>query len=397
MANQDTFNPFKMIPISWTITKLKDLSYKKQSIIRGRYRCIKGGKSAKSRSEKLIPIIQPFMLTTPIIDFSETRFFIDNKLVDYQFIINLDDIIIGRVIGSKAKKFNIGKLTKDQQVATVSPNCYIIRVDPSLIRPDYLIWYLSSNYVQNYLRSRTPTANITTLQISVLQNLDVIIPPLLEQKKIVKLLNSIESQISVKENLIDLYYNLAQCIFSNKIVEHIHEPGLIRTLKLGDVIKIQSGRKIKKDENGKTPIYGPGGIIGYSNQQLDSNEGMIITGKAGTIGKLYLCNTPVFPNNNTFYVTFQENDVSIFYWYYYLKFLQLNRLKVGRTIPYITKNILQNLEIYMPSDWLMEIISHQQKNIYNKIQSLKSQKGNYKKLQSLLLTSLFFGKYKFHY
>ena len=60
-----------------------------------------------------------------------------------------------------------------------------------------------------------------------------------------------------------------------------------KNYKLEEILKIKYGKNQKKviDENGKFPILGTGGLMGYANQYLYDKPSVLI-GRKGTIDKI---------------------------------------------------------------------------------------------------------------
>ncbi len=97
-----------------------------------------------------------------------------------------------------------------------------------------------------------------------------------------------------------------------------------RECKLGDVITFQRGHDLTKNqmvENGKYPVAGSNGIIGY-HDSFTSEENGITIGRSGNIGTPHFYKTRFWGHNTVLYVKdFKGN---------FQKYEQLaKRLKVG--------------------------------------------------------------------
>lgn len=63
---------------------------------------------------------------------------------------------------------------------------------------------------------------------------------------------------------------------------------------LGDLVKIKYGKnqkKVQDDDNGKYPIYGTGGLMGYSIEYLYDKPSVLI-GRKGSIEKVRYIDEP---------------------------------------------------------------------------------------------------------
>jgi restriction endonuclease S subunit len=71
---------------------------------------------------------------------------------------------------------------------TIAPSSfYVVRVDSSRIRAEYLAWYLNQETTQGTLRTMTTGSNIPFLSRAEFEKLPVLVPPIAAQEKIVDL------------------------------------------------------------------------------------------------------------------------------------------------------------------------------------------------------------------
>ena len=120
--------------------------------------------------------------------------------------------------------------------------------------------------------------------------------------------------------------------------------------KFSDVLTIINGRNQKKVENpnGKSPIYGSGGIMGYADDYLCGSE-TVVLGRKGSINKPTYVETP-FGNVDTAFGLSANRDVLLpKYLYYFCKAFDFEKLNTTVTIPSLTKANLLNVQIPLPS------------------------------------------------
>ena len=116
-----------------------------------------------------------------------------------------------------------------------------------------------------------------------------------------------------------------------------------------DVLEIKNGRNQRAVENpnGKYPIYGSGGIMGYADDYICDAE-TVIVGRKGSI------NNPIFVNEKFWNVDtafgLQANKELLLprYLYYFCKNFDFERLNKAVTIPSLTKSDLLKIEINLP-------------------------------------------------
>ena len=119
--------------------------------------------------------------------------------------------------------------------------------------------------------------------------------------------------------------------------------------KWGDVLIIKNGKNQKKVEsfNGKYPIYGSGGIIGFANDYI-CNENSIIIGRKGSINKPILVKTKFWNVDTAFGLEPIKEKIESDYLYYFCYFYNFEKHNKTVTIPSLTKKDLLNIEISIP-------------------------------------------------
>lgn len=116
-----------------------------------------------------------------------------------------------------------------------------------------------------------------------------------------------------------------------------------KKVKLGEVLTFYNGKAIKPSI-GNIPIYGSNGIIGFTDKSLYEN--CIILGRVGAYcGSVEYCSNIFWASDNTIVVKSNSNDI---FYYYLLKYLDLNKYAGGAAQPLITQTVLKNLEISLP-------------------------------------------------
>lgn len=123
-----------------------------------------------------------------------------------------------------------------------------------------------------------------------------------------------------------------------------------KTYSLEELVTIKYGKNQKKVicENGKIPIYGTGGLIGYANQFLYDKPSVLI-GRKGTIGKVKYVDHPFWTVDTLFYTIVNTDLVIPKYLYYLMSQIDLNIYNEGTTIPSLRTETLYKLEFDIPT------------------------------------------------
>ena len=172
---------------------------------------------------------------------------------------------------------------------------------------------------------------------------------LAKQEKIVSLIEKIEYFILKKKEQLKYLKKLNKSLFTRMF-------GDIRTNSKNweinywkDVLNIKNGKNQKQveDKNGKYPIYGSGGIIGYSNAYI-CNENTIIIGRKGNINKPILVKEKFWNVDTAFGLETKRDKISYYYLYYFCLFYNFEIHNKAVTIPSLIKSDLEKILLPVP-------------------------------------------------
>lgn len=104
-------------------------------------------------------------------------------------------------------------VSKDSTGLLVSSLVVIVRVDRGQILGEFLSYYLNSNLPQNYFQSKVRGTTIPMIRVSDLKELEIPLPSLEKQKKIISLMQESEKEISLLKEAITQKSLLNQQIF----------------------------------------------------------------------------------------------------------------------------------------------------------------------------------------
>ena len=117
-----------------------------------------------------------------------------------------------------------------------------------------------------------------------------------------------------------------------------------------DVLEIKNGRNQKnvEDPEGKYPIYGSGGIIGYANAYICEKDSVII-GRKGSINNPIFVQEPFWNVDTAFGLQTDKRILLPRYLYYFCRKFNFEKLNKAVTIPSLTKADLLKIEINLPT------------------------------------------------
>lgn len=120
--------------------------------------------------------------------------------------------------------------------------------------------------------------------------------------------------------------------------------------RFSEVLTIINGKNQRQVENpnGKYPIYGSGGIMGYADDYICDGETVII-GRKGSINKPIFVDRPFWNVDTAFGLRAKKDILLPKYLYYFCEAFDFEKLNTTVTIPSLTKANLLGVEIKLPS------------------------------------------------
>ncbi|GMX58028.1 MAG: restriction endonuclease subunit S [Candidatus Izemoplasmatales bacterium] len=254
---------------------------------------------------------------------------------------------------------DMGKVVMNRNEALTNQQINSIKIN-SKNDKDYIFYLLKNSYT--ILRniavggSTMPILNKTTFE-----SLEFLTAPLTEQRAIAAVLSSLDDKIELLREQNKTLEATAQAIFKEWFV-NFNFPGATgktidselgkipegwRVGKLGEEFKIEYGKSDKNfDADGLHPVYGAGGIVGYSNF-ADYRDYQVIIGCRGTCGNITLAYEDSKITHNSLIIS---SDWFKPFIYLYLHSVDIGKAITGSTQPQITIGDLDNIEILIPQN-----------------------------------------------
>ena len=161
----------------------------------------------------------------------------------------------------------------------------------------------------------------------------------IEQEQIAETIGHVDNTIAAKRKQLALLDQLVKSrfieLFGDPIKNTQHRP----TTAFVNVVTMQRGFDLPvqdREQSGNIPVYGSNGVLDHHNQAKVCNGG-VITGRSGTIGKVFYTKGAYWPLNTTlFSVDTHENN--IIYLAHLLRMFNLVRFTEGTGVPTLNRN-----------------------------------------------------------
>ncbi len=256
----------------------------------------------------------------------------------------------------------IGHLAINTSEMATNQGCRGI-IPSTAIDTHYLYYFLSKSV--ELLNELGTGATFRELSTKALSSIEIPLPPLPEQKRIVAILDKAfaaiaKAKANAEQNLKnakELFESYLQGVFENK-GEGWEEK------KFNEICVLQRGFDLptRLRNKGGFPLVSSNGITDRIDQWKIKAPG-VATGRSGTIGKVHFIEEDFWPLNTALYIKeFHNNFEKCIY--YFLKQFDLNRYSSGAGVPTLNRNNVHGEMVWFPK-------------------SLKTQKTIVKKLNAL--------------
>lgn len=201
-----------------------------------------------------------------------------------------------------------------------------------------LMFYNVDGMVNGATRQKLTQAAMRKMQIPA-RSMD-------EQKYIVDGLNRIIKIKEQRQRELLLLDDLIKARFVEMFGDPIRNTQNRSTTEFINVVRMQRGFDLPvqdRQQDGEIPVYGSNGALDYHNVAKIQGGG-VITGRSGTIGKVFYTEGDYWPlNTSLFSVDTHGNNV--IYLAYLLQLFNLTRFVEGTGVPTLNRNMFHNKQI----------------------------------------------------
>lgn len=318
-----------------------------------------------------VPVLQGKNITNDEFKFFDIRFISHKKAQELsRSKVVVGDILLVKIgsIGYSAEITSLGGF----DYAIIPANLAKISIDRNKIDKKYLLHFLKSNHVKNYLRNAASKTAQPALSLSKIKKIPIILPSIEEQRRIANELNLVDNilkKINISNQKIDA---VIKSYFNEKFLKNKNLPDV----KLGDAclfIRGPFGGSLKKEifkKKGyavyeqKHAIYGNYEDIRYfidekkfqELKRFELKSGDLIMSCSGTMGKISIAPKKIQKgviNQALLKLTPNKNLNKDFLKFFLESDLFQNNLEInvhGAAIKNVASvSVLKNIKIKIPS------------------------------------------------
>ena len=217
------------------------------------------------------------------------------------------------------------------------------------MHPRYVAYFFQTEQFQKQKRSYITGTKVRRVNANDLARIEIPIPPLSVQSRIVEILDkftSLEAELEAELELRKKQY----AYYREQLLNFSYTPPSefnVVYKKLGEVCRIKNGRDYKHLGEGKVPVYGSGGIMKFVDEYVYDKPTVLIPRK-GSLSNLFYVDTPFWNVDTIFYTEIDSNQVCPKFLFHFLATQKLEKLNTAGGVPSLTQTTLNKLPIPLP-------------------------------------------------
>jgi type I restriction enzyme S subunit len=317
-----------------------------------------------------------------------------------EFSLRTNDIVIG-MDGSRVG-LNRAQIKEPDLPLLLAQRVACVRSNDKSIQK-FLYYHIFSKRFVDYVKSIHTGTSIPHISLKQIGSFTIQLPPLATQQKIANILSSLDDKIEVNRRINEQLEELAQALFKSWFVDFEpfkdgefveSELGMIpKGWKVGtleDLIEIKYGKDHKKLNDGGIPVYGSGGIMRYVDKSLFTGESVLIPRK-GTLNNVMYVNRDFWTVDTMFFSKMKVPNIAIFV-YLFLSKKDLASMNSGSAVPSITVDILNRIQLVIPSDKVFEDYNNVVLSLFAQMSNNSEEITHLTNLRDTLLPKLMSGE-----
>lgn len=279
--------------------------------------------------------------------------------------------------------------------------CLRVTTDVTIADSKFVFYQLQQPEVVGWVEKHAVGATMLNLNTTILSNIPLLLPPIETQRRIADILSTYDDLIENNRKQIKLLEEAAQRLYKEwfvdlrfpnhehtKIVDGVPEGWKKRLL--GDIVEVKYGKDHKSISDGLIPVYGSGGFMRKCGQVLYDGESVLIPRK-GSLNNIIYVDEAFWTVDTMFYTKMKMPNIGVFL-YFFVKSFDMYSMNIGAAVPSMTTNILNALDIIVPSSNILEHFQSTTKMHFRKMELLQKQIETAMQARDRLLPKLMSGE-----
>ena len=271
----------------------------------------------------------------------------------------------------------------------ISQSQFRVRCNEKIL-PEYMVYYFHTALGQHKLLSNSSQVGVPALArpSSTFQQIEIEVPSVQEQRRVISIINALQAKIDCNNKINDNLQQQAQAIYTAMFISNA-DPAWDQG-RLSDLITVKYGKDHKKLADGAYPVFGSGGIMRYVERPLYTGESVLIPRK-GTLNNVMYVNEPFWSVDTMFFTEMKIPNVAKFV-FHFVKAKDLASMNAGSAVPSMTTDILNALELAIPSAERLAEFESVVAPMYQTMQANNRESAKLAELRDTLLPKLMSGE-----
>lgn len=331
----------------------------------------------------------------------EFRYYIDEEKYSQmkRFTVKPKDLIIS-CSGTIGK---VDLISEKDPIGIISQALLILRANTDIVLPEYLFYFLKSDYGYNSIISRSMgSVQVNIAKREVIENIKINIPSLKEQEKIVKILSNIDEKIKLNNQINDNLFKIGDQLYFENFDKYKKElPDGYRIVKLGDAVsnydskRKPMSRRERELHQGLYPYYGATSIIDYVDDYI-FDDTYLLMGEDGTVktDEGYPVLQYIWGKNwiNNHAHVLKGEKISTEFLVFALRKINIESIITGAVQPKINQENMNKIEFVIGTESKNREYENIFTNIMNKYKNIIEENKRLEQLRDILLPKLMNGE-----
>lgn len=270
---------------------------------------------------------------------------------DIKYLLNDGDILFARSGATVGKTFRYRKSYGKAIYAG-----YLIRLIPDIIRvlPDYVFYFTKTPYYTDFIKTNSKTVAQPNINAKQYGELKIPLPPLDVQQKIADVLDKASAFIEKRKTQMEKLDLLIKSQFIEMFGDPVTNPKGLKSISLANFALLKAGKNVTANnihEISNTycyPCYGGNGVRGYIDKYSHEGNYPLIGRQGALCGNVQFATGRFFPTEHAV-VVYPIENYEAKWMFYTLTYMNLNRLQTGAAQPGLNIDILNQVNIPIPS------------------------------------------------
>lgn len=256
--------------------------------------------------------------------------------------------------------------------------------------------YLLRNTLRNY---RSEKAAVPGVNRNVLHTLDVSVPDLQTQRKIVSALSAYDNLIENNRRRIALLEEAARLLYREWFV-HFRFPGHEHAKSIGglpegwqrsnfgEIAELKYGKALKAEYRveGEFAVYGSSGVVGSHNAALVDGPAIVV-GRKGNVGSVFWIPSDFWPIDTVYYISSEQSDLWL-----YLSLPNAGFMNTDAGVPGLNRDFAYSRKLVCPPERVRALFNEEVGPMFAQRDTLEHYNQKLAQARDLLLPRLMSGE-----